>query len=492
MLRMDLVHVIRHKVLVEGLSARQVAKQMGLSRNTVRKYLKESEPVFGRKGPRGRPVLDVIRPRLDELWTEWKDRTTLKQKLTARRLYQQLLAEEYEVSETTVNTYFREKKRKDLEVYIPLVHRIGEEAQVDFFEVTVELNGQRCKRWMFLMRLMYSGKDFAWLYEHCDQVSFLEGHVRAFAHFGGVPQRCIYDNLSAAVRRVTFPGRELTYRFMAMVSHYLFEPCFTRIGTGHDKGGVEGRGKGIRYQLLVPIPRGESLESISVELLSGLIKQAESKKDAQGRSVAEKFAEERLQLLSLPERAFEPRLAVPLVVNQKSLVKYGGAIYSLPSHWKLLDVMAYVGPTDIRFVCRDEVVIRRRVNSKEKNIQYKDYLSELCKKPQAVRQVAPELLCELSEPFKELWDLLQKTHGGHEAGRIFAKVLGAMAEHGEKVVGEALSKVLDSGQSNLLQLGGLIRKPLPTDIEVPEPLRDYVIESVRAADFDWLLEEVCQ
>jgi transposase len=62
-------------------------------------------------------------------------------------------------------------------------------------------------------------------------VAFFDGHVRAFAHFGGVPARCIYDNLSPAVRKVMFPGRKLTTRFMALVSHYLVEPCFARPGT---------------------------------------------------------------------------------------------------------------------------------------------------------------------------------------------------------------------------------------------------------------------
>ncbi len=49
MLRMDRVHVIRHKVLVEGLSRRRAAEQVGVSRNTVRKYVEQSEPIFQRK-----------------------------------------------------------------------------------------------------------------------------------------------------------------------------------------------------------------------------------------------------------------------------------------------------------------------------------------------------------------------------------------------------------------------------------------------------------
>ena len=169
---------------------------------------------------------------------------------------------------------------------MPLVHRPGDEAQVDFFEVTVELGGERRKAWKFLMRLMYSGRDFVRLYDRQDQLAFLDGHVRAFAHFGGVPARIVYDNLAAAVRRVQFPRRRLTERFEALVSHYLYEPCFARPGEGHDKGGVEGRGRGVRLQHLTPIPRGDSLAELSDWL------QGEVDRHAAPR-VWERFAEER-------------------------------------------------------------------------------------------------------------------------------------------------------------------------------------------------------
>jgi transposase len=258
MLRMDQVHVVRHKVLVEGLAIRRVAREMGISRNTVRKYLQVSEPVRSEQGPRARPALEQVAPRIDELLEEWGPRTTPKQRITGTRIYQQLVEEGYQAGITTVREYLREKRRQAAEVYLPLVHRPGGEAQVDFFAVTVEEEGVLLKVWKFVMRLMYSGRDFVWLYDRCDQLAFLDGHVRALAHFGGVPRRVVYDNLSAAVKRRVGMERELTDRFRALVSHYLFEPCFTRPGEGHDKGGVEARGKGIRLQHLTPIPRGRN------------------------------------------------------------------------------------------------------------------------------------------------------------------------------------------------------------------------------------------
>ena len=270
MLRMDQVHVVRHKVLVEGRAISAVAREMEMSRNTIRKYLSLSEPKRVVRRPKTSPKTELVAPRIDELLTEWSGRTTPKQRITGTRIHRQLLEEGYEVGTTTVRDYLREKRRKKAEVFIPLVHRPGEEAQVDFFEVTVEEDGEFRKAQKFVMRLMYSGRDFVRLYDRVDQLSFLDAHVRAFSYLGGVPHRIIYDNLSAAVRKTIGSERQLTERFMALCSHYLFEPCFARPGEGHDKGGVasafgearvarpEARGSGFaispRFQEARPSP----------------------------------------------------------------------------------------------------------------------------------------------------------------------------------------------------------------------------------------------
>ncbi|MFN0147655.1 MAG: IS21 family transposase [Dehalococcoidia bacterium] len=305
MLKLDQVHVIRHKVLVEGRSRREVAEEMGVSRNTVRRYLAIPEPRRVEQQARGRPVLERVQQRMDELIAEWRGRTTAKQRLTGTRLQRELRKEGHTVGVTLVRAYLREQRRRMAEVYIPLVHRPGDEAQVDFFEVAVDIEGERRKAWQFLVRLMYSGRDFAWLYERCDQLAFLDGHVRAFAHFGAVPRRMVYDNLGAAVARVTFPRRQLTERFQALASHYLFEPCFARPGEGHDKGSVEGRGRVIRLQQLTPIPRGRSLAELSTGLLTAL--------DGE-QGWQERFAEEQAVLRPLPASPFEARRVVPVRV----------------------------------------------------------------------------------------------------------------------------------------------------------------------------------
>jgi transposase len=271
MLRMDQVHVVRHKVLVEGQAIRAVAREMGLARNTVKHYLEHAAPVRVEAGPRARPVWSKVAARLQELLAESPQWTGGKQRLTAARLHVMLLSEGHTVGVTMVKEAVAEWKRRRREVFVPLVYPAGDLAEVDFFEVLVDFAGKRQKTWMFVMRLMHSGRDFACLYMRQDQTSFLDGHVRAFEHFGCVPQRIAYDNLKAAVTKLLVGSeRSLSSRFEALCSHYLFEACFCRPRTGHDKGGVESRGKAIRWQHLVPISRGDDLATMRAALLARL------------------------------------------------------------------------------------------------------------------------------------------------------------------------------------------------------------------------------
>ena len=487
MLRMDKIYVIRHKVLIEHDSISSVARELGISRNTVSKYLQTSEPVRKPEtARRPRPVTDKIAPRIDEILNEWAGRVTPKQRITGSRIHRQLLKENYQVGITVVRDYLREKRRRAAEVFIPLVHHPGEEGQFDFFDVDVEEDGVFRKAWKLVLRLPYSGRDFVGLYDSCDQLSFLDGHVRAAAHFNGLPRRIVYDNLSSAVKRRVGLLPELTERFQALVSHYLFEPCFTRPGEGHDKGSVEARGKGLRLQHLTPVPRGKSLAEMSSALLGEVEAAWRKRIQRDGRRCYDLWQEEQERLLPLPERPFEARKTLLVPVSSKSTVQIGAATYSVSSGWARLEATAYVGVEDIRLVCRDETEVVPKQRRGGKRINYRHYLPELARKPQAVRQVAPELVAELGEPYGRLWSLLIGRYGAKEAGRVLSRVLGAVVDHGSETVAEALEAALDAGRCDLLAMAGRLQKA-NTVVEVPMALRSYEIEAGSPADYDVLL-----
>lgn len=477
---MDQVHVVRHKVLVEGVSARRVAREMGISRNTVKQYLARAAPERVESAPRGRPVWEKVGARLEALLAESPHWTGGKQRLTATRLHAMLVTEGYSVGVTTVKEAVAEWKRRRREVFVPLVYPAGDLAEVDFFEVLVDLAGKRTKAWMFVMRLMHSGRDFACLYLRQDQVSFIDGHVRAFAHFGFVPNRIAYDNLKAAVRKhLVGSERLLARRFEALASHYLFEPSFCRPRTGHDKGGVESRGKAIRWQHLVPIPCEDSLDVMRASLLARLDASVD----------AERFSAERAQSLPLAERPFDARKThVGVGVSRRALVCVEGTTYSVPCTWAGLDITAHVGADAVTLVGPSGAVTHTRGRFGQKVIDYRHYIPELAKKPQAVRQVASELIRDMGPAYAAAWRALVDAHGPKQAARVFAKVLAHVEERGAGVVADVLDKALADSEPLLLALAP--KAPPSAVVErdaLPAALRDVEVDAGRAADYDALL-----
>ncbi len=489
---MEKVHVIRHLYRHEKLSERAIARRLGIHRDTVRKYLRVSEPVRVESHPRRQPVLEVVGPRIDRLLKEWEPRTGGKHQITAQRVFRQLVEEGFSVSDRTVRSYLAEKKRQAAEVFVPLVHRAGDGVQVDFFEMLADVNGVRRKAHLFLMRLMHSRRDFVWLYDRCDQVSFLDGHVKAFAFFGGVPRRGIYDNLSAAVRRRVGVRRELTDRFLALSSHYGFEPCFARVGEGHDKGGVEGRGKAIRLNYLTPIEQGADLREISQRLQARLDRDWERGEVREDLTPMDRYANDRAGLLPIPAEAFEARALHVLSVSRSATVRLEGTGYSTPSTWAGLDIKAWVGPEDVRLQWRNEQVMHPRRPPGSRCVDYNHYLRELARKPQALRQVAPDLLAGWGEPFTTFWRRLGEDEGWADSlpvARRFASVLWFVLEHGLESARDAVARALAAGQLDLLSRQVQPSSAL-TESALPESLRQVRVEAGSAKAYDVLLEGV--
>jgi hypothetical protein len=244
---------------------------------------------------------------------------------------------------------------------------------------------------------------------------------------------------------------------------------------------VESRGKSLRWQHLVPLPEGRSLEEISSALPASL--------DLQAREgeVARRFGEERGLLHPLPAVAFEVRRVVPVGVRSNAMVRVQGAWYSVPCAWARADATAYVGVDVVEIVRGGERVRYARARAGETRIRYRHYLPELAKKPQAVRQVAPVLVPELGPPYDRLWHLLREAHGEKEGARVLAKVLGALCRHGEEPVRRALEQALAGERLDLLALARFVERPRVPAVAVPPALAVHEVETSRIADYDRLL-----
>jgi transposase len=152
-----------------------------------------------------------------------------------------------------------EAGRGPVNVFFPQTPRPGEEAEVDFGEVTINLRGEPVTCMLFALRLSFSGKAVHRIFASGGTEAFLEGHVHAFTALGGVPTGKIrYDNLRAAVAQVLGFSRQRveTARWTAFRSHFTVDPFYCQPGLqgAHEKGGVEGQIGWFRRNHLVPVP----------------------------------------------------------------------------------------------------------------------------------------------------------------------------------------------------------------------------------------------
>ena len=166
-----------------------------------------------------------------------------------------------------------------------------------------------------------------------------------------------------------------------------------------------------------------------------------------------------------------------------------GGLYSVWSTWAKLPVTVYVGVNEVAIVGPDAVrVVHLRVGFGGKSVDYRHYLPELARKPQAIRQVAHELLPRLGEVYARAWKHLVEVHGPKQAARAFAQVLKAVVAQGETTVASHLELALAQGESLQLAVNPPPAQPPSISLDaLPASLRDVAVASASAADFDALL-----
>ena len=309
----------------ESVAIRELARRFKAHRRDVRAALASAIPPARKVAVRAAPKMDLWKPIVDG-WLAADREAPRKQRHTARRVWQRLVAEhDAQVGESTVRRYVaRVRAVQQLplaEVKVPQTHLLGAEAEVDFGTMSVYLAGVLVEVSLFVMRLSASGRGFCRAYLNEAQEVFLDGHVRAFEHFGGVPGRVRYDNLKAAVVKV-LRGRDRleSERFVALRSHYRFDSffCIPGIGGAHEKGGVEGEVGRFRRRHLVPVPHVRSISQLN-ELIATAMLVDDRRFIAHRRvSVGEHFTFEAPTLAGLPDEPFDVTVLASYRVDPKS------------------------------------------------------------------------------------------------------------------------------------------------------------------------------
>jgi transposase len=272
MLTVDQYSYIRTAHRVYGKTIKQIARETGHSKNTIKKVLRGEYSGYKPRIEQPYPILGPYLNLIDQ-WLKDDKKRPKKQRHTAVRVFNRLKQEhDFEGAETTVRRYVREAKLRlgvgAGQVFIPSDPQAGIEAEVDWGRCIAILGGIETWLKLFCMRSKFSGKHFVCCYPCERQQAFFDGHIRGFSFFGGVFPILIYDNLTTAVQKILRgKNRILQESYDKFRGYYNFEPRFCNRGQGHEKGGVEGLVGYARRNYMVPVPEADSLEDLNKKLL---------------------------------------------------------------------------------------------------------------------------------------------------------------------------------------------------------------------------------
>ena len=349
---------IRKRYLA-GESQRKIAKSLGISRNTVAKYCEGATVPWVRKTPdRVSTVLtDETIAFIQSCLEEDEIEGLKKQRHTARRIYDRLVEETgFSGGESTIRAKVRELRQLTPTAFLPLQFDPGEALQVDWGEAYVYIKGIREKINLFCARLCYSCRPVVLAYHRQNEESFLDAFVRTFQTIGGVPAKVIFDNGKVAVKDGFGSHAKKQAGYTELSAHYAFEALFCNPAEGHEKGLVEGLVGWARRNILVPVPRVESLQDLNESLLERCRKYETHQIQGKPDKVSAMYHLEKESLRPLPPYTFETAKCTSARVNAFSTVRFRTNDYSVPVAYvgRMVGVKAY--PEKIDIFCNGDLI----------------------------------------------------------------------------------------------------------------------------------------
>lgn len=475
---------IRRRVLTNEISKRQACAEYQIHWRTLKKILEHEEPPPFRQAPRAKPRLGPFLPIIHQI-LEADRQAPPKQRHTAERIFQRLRDEHaYTGCASIVRAAVRDWKQTQAEVFVPLSQPPGE-AQVDFGQAEVVVAGEQVTAAFFVMTLPYSDAFFCCVFPRECTETFQEGHVRAFAYFGGVPTRISYDNSKIAVATIVGQrGAKPTREFLRLESHFLFEHRFCRVRRPNEKGHVEVMVGFARRNFLVPVPEADSWEALNRVVEQRCRADLSRHLRGQPATKAQLLGEERPALRPLPAHAFEARRVELGQANSLSLVRFDSNDYSVPTAYAHQPITVVGGLDEVRLVCRDRLVARHRRHWGAEHVTFDPvhYLALLERKPGAFDYARPLEQWHLPDSFGVLRRRFEAAWG--PAGvRHFIKVLrllercelddlAAAVEHALAIgatTADAVRVLLEQRREVPVALFRLDGRPHLVGVSVPRP-----------------------
>lgn len=478
---METIRKVRQAHFREGKKIREISRELNLSRNTVRNIIRSG--VTDQKYERSaqpHPKLGSFIERLSALLQEDIDKP-VRHRRSAQLLFEQLQREGYAGGYDAVRRYVGTWKRASgtmlVNAYVPLEYAPGDAFQFDWSYEQVEIGGVQMVVKIAQFRLCHSRKPFCVAYTRETLEMVLDAHIRAFAFFGGVCHRGIYDNLKTVVSKVLLgKDRVFNRRFQNLASHYLFDLVACTPAAGWEKGQVENQVGLVRKRFFAKRRRFASLDELN-EWLEGECRNhgATAKHpERKDKTVDQVFAEEKGKLLPLPVSPFDGYQESVNRVSPQLLITLDRNRYSVDAMavGKTVSVRAYANRI-VMVLDGKEVGSHHRHLGRDKVIYDPwHYLAVLERKPGALRNGAPFKHWVLPEAMLAVRRILEDRLGGD---RQFVSILSVVSRYGLEPVAIACARVIaDQTISSAVILSILSRtheepapEPLPQSARLP-------------------------
>jgi transposase len=397
MITVETIGRIRREHLLKGKTIREIARDLRVSRNTVRRVLRSGATAFAYdRDVQPRPKLGRWTADLDELLAGNVTKAAREQ-LTLIRIFEALRGRGYAGGYDAVRRYARRWStahgQSSATAYVPLTFAPGEAYQFDWSHEVVVLNGVTVMVKAAHVRLCHSRMPFVRVYPRETQEMVFDAHDRAFAFFKGACQRGIYDNMKTAVETIRV-GKDRLYnrRFLQMCSHYLVDPVACTPACGWEKGQVENQVGLVRERFFTPRLRAKNYDEMNAWLLDHCIAYAQAHRHPEltDQMIWEVFEAERPKLVPYAGR-FDGFHAVSASVSKTCLVRFDNNKYSVVSNavGRPVEVHAYADRLVIRQGGRIVAEHPRSFGRGDTIYNPWHYVPVLARKPGALRNGAP-------------------------------------------------------------------------------------------------------
>jgi len=472
---MGLLRVIRLWALRKKMPIREIARRTGLSRNTIKKYLRAGivEPQFQSLD---RPSkLDPFAEKLSG-WLVTEQRKSRKERRTAKQMHADLVQLGFDGSYERVAAFVREWKGERQRAtqttgrgtFVPLVFQPGEAFQFDWSEDWAYVGGERIKLQVAHIKLSHSRAFLVRAYLLQTHEMLFDAHWHGFRVFDGVPGRGIYDNMKTAVDRIGVgKKRDVNARFLSMTSHYVFEPEFCNPAAGWEKGQVEKNVRDARHRLWQVMPAFPNLEALNDWLENRCkVLWAETGHGTLPGSIADVWGAEKAALMQLPT-AFDGFVELSKRVSPTCLITFDRNRYSVPASFANRPVSLHIYPDRLvivaegHVICTHERIIERSHRLGRVIYDWRHYLAVVQRKPGALRNGAP--FVEMPDAFRKLQDQMLRKPGGD---REMVDILSLVLHHDEQAVLCAVQMALEAGvptKTHVLNLLHRLVDGTPTD-----------------------------